>query len=138
MYLVYSPEGTEPSRWKYEPKRIMAIEAEEIERRTGLAFGEFTIAVQKKNIGCMHALLYTFLRRQHPGIKYSDVQFAVGEVELVFSRSELQELRAEIAENGTGDETAAVLAKLDEEIAEAYDDTGEPEGKGAAPPKPAA
>jgi hypothetical protein len=46
VYLVYQPEGSEePTRWVYNPRKLMSAEREAIERQTGLMYSEFTQAV---------------------------------------------------------------------------------------------
>ncbi|MEV6571872.1 hypothetical protein [Streptomyces sp. NPDC051577] len=133
MYLVYQPEGSdEPKRWKYSPKKLMSAEREMLERRTQLPFTEFTQDVLKGSSVCRRALLFMYLKRDHPGVKYDDVDFAWDELQLEYSRSELELMRAEAAEHATGEERAAALARLDAEIETAYDDT-EDEGKASLP-----
>lgn len=132
MYLVYSPEGSEaPQRWKYNPRKIMSAEREWIERRTDKNWSEFTKDVVAGSSLCRRALLYTFLKREHPSVKWDDVDFAWDELKLEYSKAELIELRKTVAESVTGDERAAVLEKLDGEIAEAYED---PDDEGKAQP----
>lgn len=130
MYLVYSPEGSEePTRWKYNPRRMMSAEREWIERRTDRNWSEFTKDVVQGSSLCRRALLFTFLKRDHPGVRWDDVDFAWDELKLEYSKAELIEMRASVAESVSGDERAAILEKLDQEIAEAYDD---PEDQGKA------
>lgn len=127
MYLVYHPEGSEePTRWQYNPRKIMSAEREMLERRTGRTFSEFTQDVIKGGSLARRALLFMFLKRDTPGVRFDDVDFAWDELTLEHSKAELQEIRADAADRMTGDERAAVLAQLDSEIAEAHE---EPEGK---------
>ncbi|MFH9404888.1 hypothetical protein ACH4JS_34775 [Streptomyces sp. NPDC017638] len=133
MYLVYSPEGSdEPKRWKYNPRKIMSAERENIERITSRNWSEFTKDVVAGSSLCRRALLYTYLKREHPTLKLDDVDFAWDELSLEYSRGELAELRKSVAESATGDERATILAKLDEEISEAFEDP-EDEGKAQLP-----
>ncbi|MFE1749007.1 hypothetical protein ACFW88_00375 [Streptomyces anandii] len=133
MYLVYSPEGSdEPKRWKYNPRKIMSVERENLERITGRNWSEFTKDVVQGSSLCRRALLFTYLKREHPTLKLDDVDFAWDELKLEYSKAELVELRSTVAESATGAERAAVLAKLDEEIADAYEDP-EDEGKAQLP-----
>jgi hypothetical protein len=123
VYLVYTPEGAdEPMRWRYDPRRLMSIEREDLERRTDRSFGQFTKDVVMGHALCRRALLFTFLRREHPKLKFADVDFAWDELELEFSRSELLELREKATETQHGDELAATLSSLDAEIETAFDD----------------
>ena len=133
MYLVYKPEGSdEPKRWRYQPKRLMSAEREMLERRSGLNFTEFTQAVVKGNSQCRRALLFMYLKREHPGIKYDDVDFAWDELTLEHSAGELRQMRETVEDTVPAHLRESVLAKLDEEIAEAYEDPEE-EGKASLP-----
>jgi hypothetical protein len=134
MYLVYKPEGSdEPQRWRYDPKRLMSAEREMLERTTGRDFSEFTQAVMKGNSACRRALLFMYLKRDHPGkIRYEDVDFAWDELQLEYSRAELVLIREKAAENASADQRAAILADLDREIADAYEDPDD-EGKASLP-----
>ena len=133
MFLVYTPEGSDgPKRWKYQPKKLMSAEREMLERYTGKNFSEFTVDVQKGNSKCRRALLYLYLKREHPTLKFDDVDFAWDELTLEHSKGELLLMRENVAESVPADQLAAVLEKLDEEIAEAYEDPEE-EGKAQLP-----
>jgi hypothetical protein len=133
VYLVYSPEGSdEPKRWKYEPKKLMSAEREMLERYTSKNFTEFTVDVQKGNSKCRRALLYLYLKREHPTLKFDDVDFAWDELTLEHSKGELLLMRENVAGSVPAEQLAAVLEKLDEEIAQAYEDPAE-EGKAQLP-----
>ncbi|MFD7860979.1 hypothetical protein [Streptomyces sp. NPDC059783] len=130
MYLVYQPEGQdEPTRWRYNPKRLMSVEREDLERRTGRNFADFTSAVLQGNSLCRRALLYTYLRRDHPKTRFEDVDFAWDELSLEYSRQELQRMRENVLSALHGDELAAALTTLDQQIDESFDD---PEESGKA------
>ncbi|MFI1001984.1 hypothetical protein ACIP10_15320 [Streptomyces galbus] len=132
MYLVYQPEGqAEATRWTYNPRRMMSAEREWIERRTERTWSEFTKDVVQGSSLCRRALLYVFLKREHPTIRWDDVDFAWDELKLEYTKAELVEIRSTVAESATGEEREMILAKLDGEIAEAYED---PEEQGKAQP----
>jgi hypothetical protein len=123
MYLTYQPEGSEePKRWKYDFRRLNTMEREAIERHTGLDFAEWTQKVLRGNDKARRALLFTFLRRDHAGIKWEDVQFFWDEVKLEYSRQEYEVQREEVLKTLHGDELANALQKIDEEIETAFDD----------------
>ncbi|CAM5534932.1 hypothetical protein [Streptomyces canus] len=133
MFLVYTPEGTEePKRWKYQPKKLMSPERELLEKLTGKNFTEFTVDVQKGNSRCRRALLFIYLKREHPTLKFDDVDFAWDELTLEHSKGELQLMREQLPDTVDPEQLDAVRAKLDEEIADAYDDPDE-EGKAQLP-----
>lgn len=133
MILVYEPEGSEePQRFTYNPKKLMSAEREMLERRTGRNFSKFTTDVLEGNSQCRRALLFMYLKRQHPGIKYEDVDFAWDELRLEYSRQEYQTMREGLVDTLTGNDLAVALEQIDKEIATAYDDTAD-EGKAGLP-----
>ncbi|MCH5677827.1 hypothetical protein [Streptomyces gilvus] len=133
MYLVYKPEGSEePKRWRYQPKKLMSPERELIEKLTSRNFSDFTVDVQKGNSRCRRALLFVYLKREHPTLKFDDVDFAWDELTLEHSKGELILMREQLAESVATDQLDAVRAKLDEEIAAAFEDPEE-EGKAELP-----
>ncbi|MGW1796952.1 hypothetical protein ACWCQN_13295 [Streptomyces sp. NPDC001984] len=134
MYLVYKPEGSEePKRWKYQPKRLMSAEREMLEKYTGRDFTDFSQAVLKGNSKCRRALLYLFQKREHPTLKFDDVDFAWDELDLEHSKGELILMRDQLTEDSVPPgQLEAVRAKLDEEIAQAFEDPDE-EGKAQLP-----
>ena len=135
MFLVYTPEGSEePKRWRYDPRKMMSPERENIERLTGLTWSEFTQAVVKGSSICRRALLFTFLKRDHPGPggpKFDDVNFAWEELTLEYSKGELIKLREVAAEAATAEQRPVILANFDEQIEAAVED---PEEQGKARP----
>ncbi len=123
MYLVYHPEGQdEPTRWKYLPQKLKSVDREMLERRTDRNFSDFHTAVMQGNSLCRRALLFMFLRREHPKTRWEDVDFAWDELELQYSKAEWLEMRETASENLTGDQLAAALTQIDKEIETAYDD----------------
>ncbi|GAA4999472.1 hypothetical protein [Streptomyces siamensis] len=133
MYLVYKPEGSEePKRWKYNPKKLMSAEREMLERRTGKNFADFSKAVVQGHSQCRRALLFMYLKREHAGIRYEDVDFAWDELDLEYSKGELLEMRKQVVDTVPADQLEAVLEKLDAEIDEAFEDPEE-EGKASLP-----
>lgn len=126
MYLVYQPEGSdEPKRWKYQPKKLMSPEREMLEKYTGRDFTDFSQAVLKGNSKCRRALLYLYLKREHPTLKFDDVDFAWDELTLEHSKGELLLMREQLSDSVPPEQLDVVRAKLDEEIDEAYEDPDE-------------
>lgn len=134
MYLTYQPEGDdEPQRWRYDFRRLNTMEREAIERHTGLVYTEFTQQVIKGSSLCRRALLFTFLRRDHKGVRWEDVTFEWDELKLEYSKAELQQMRQNVIDSGQlhGGELAAALAQLDKDIEGAFED---PDDEGKAQP----
>jgi hypothetical protein len=135
VFLVYQPDGSdEPTRWPYNPRKLMSAEREAIERRTGMTFAEFTAAVLKGSSVARRALLWVMLKRDHPTLKYDTVDFAWDELKLEYSKQEYDQLieNAGDAPQLSGDERTAVLEGLRAEQATALEDPDQ-EGK-AEPP----
>ncbi|MEU3972338.1 hypothetical protein [Streptomyces bacillaris] len=110
----------------------MSVEREDIERRTSRHFAQFTQDVLQGNSLCRRALLFTYLRREHPKVKFEDVDFGWDELKLEYSRQEYQEMREGILGALHGDELAAALQQIDAAMEDAYDDV-EAAGKAELP-----
>lgn len=133
MYLIYQPEGSEePQRFKYHPNKLLSAEREMVERRTGKDFSDFTQSVLNGNSVCRRALLFLFLKRAHPGVRWEDVDFAWDELTLEYSKQEYQAMRDAVIEAGGGPEQAAQLESIDREMATAIDEADD-EGKARLP-----
>ncbi|MFI1030727.1 hypothetical protein [Streptomyces sp. NPDC020951] len=136
MFLIYQPEGSEePTRWRYNPRKMMSPERENIERLTGRTWTAFTKEVVEGSSLCRRALLFTFLKRDHPGSggpRFEDIDYAWDELRLEYSKGELIQMRESAAEAVPAEMRAAVLARLTEDIAAAPDDPEE-EGKARLP-----
>lgn len=133
MYLVYTPDGGDEQRWEYNPRKLKATEREMLERRTERNFSKFTSDCLEGNSLCRRALLFMFLRRQHPHVRWDDVDFAWDELKLEYSKQELQQMRDQVDANMTGSDREMALARLDQEIESAYDDGNEEAGKALLP-----
>lgn len=133
MFLIYTPEGSEePKRWTYNPRKLMSAEREMLERRTERTFGKFQQDVIQESALCRRALLFMFLKRDHPGVKWEDVDFAWGELTLEFSKSEYTEMIEGVSENLHGAEREAALRELTRELETAQEDVDE-SGKAPSP-----
>jgi hypothetical protein len=135
VYLVYQPEGSEePKRWPYNPRKLMSAEREVIERRCEMVFADFTKAVIQGSSLARRALLWVFLKRDHPTMKWDDVDFAWDELRLEYSRQEFDQMieDARNSETLSGDQREAVLTSLRAERETAFEDP-EHEGKASRP-----
>lgn len=81
MYFVYKPEGVEPTRWKFEPFKLMSPEVEAIEDHTGLAFKDFLEAFQGGSFKAIHGLLWVLMKRDRPTLKWHEVQFCMDDID---------------------------------------------------------
>jgi hypothetical protein len=129
VYLVYQPEGSEePTRWPYNPRKLMSVEREFIERQVGLPFAEFTQTVLKGSSVARRALLFVMLKRDHPTTKYADVDFAWDELRLEFSKQEYAQMIRDAGDQFSGEQLEMTLQGLRAEMDNALDDPQQ-EGK---------
>lgn len=148
MKFRYSPEGAEPKEWPFKANKLLNAEAEEIERRTAMTFGEWAAALERQSMRAFHALLYVMLKRENPTLQWDQVVFSGSEVELELELDEMVDARDKVRQqlnsgdfdDGRREQAAAALAALDAEIAEQAH--GEPEAPetpvlaaGEEPPK---
>lgn len=123
MYLIYTPDGGAEQRWTFKLGKLRTMEIEAIERLTDLDYGsQFKQKLLQGNAKARRALLFTFLRREHPHIKFTDVDFADDELRLDMDREEWQETRAEVEKAAMSEEMRAqVLEAIDASIESADD-----------------
>lgn len=129
MRLIYSPDGEQAQEWTYSPGKIRAAEAELLEKRTGMTWGDFNQQLARGNVLARRALLWHFLRQTHSILRFEDVDFAMDELEIRFDKREFALMRAEMEKAplppGTPDEVRdLILAEVDKEIAGADDAPG--------------
>lgn len=123
MFLVYQPAGSdEPTRWRYDPRKLMSAEREAIEKHTGMVFAEFTQAVLKGSSTARRSLLWVMLKRDHPTTKYTDVDFAWDELRLEYSRQEYADMIEKAGAELSGEQRETVLRGLQDEWESAEED----------------
>lgn len=93
MYLRYQPEGSsEPTIYKYDPKKMMSAEREALEKKTGLTYEQFHTKLVEGSSVCRRALLWVMIKRTAAGTRYEDVDFAWGECELGLYKHEIEDM----------------------------------------------
>lgn len=93
MFLIYKPAGEPVREFVFKPDDVLNREAEQIEKVLGCTWTEFLERVQKGQTAARRALLWTMLRREHSVLRFPDVEFKVGELDLEFDKDELTEMR---------------------------------------------
>ncbi|MCZ7413036.1 hypothetical protein [Streptomyces sp. WMMC897] len=114
MKVTYSPEDGEQQVFEYNPNKLLSAEREALEKRTGRPFNEFAMGVLRGNSLCRRALLHVLLKRQHPTIRFDDVDFCWDELTVEMTKGEI-ELAVEHmrAKGGDEDLIEGMLADLD-------------------------
>jgi len=130
MHFVYQPEGADPLKWDFDPTRLMNPEVEAIERHTGLTFGAWVEAVGNSSVLAFHGLLYVYLKRTTPTLKWDDVQFCMADVSFDLTDDEKAQLvRTLVDKRDAGTITTQEQAALDAYIAEGVEPAERVSGK---------
>lgn len=125
MIIIYSPEGGDVHRWDLKEIRIMAVEAEEVERVTDLDWAAARAKIVKGSMLALRAVAWVLLKRSQPTLRYTQFQPAAEELDFEYNAAERAAIRASIEADDdlTEAERAAILAEFDE--ADAALDAGE-------------
>lgn len=145
MFVDYLPEGQAPQRFEFDPGRIRLGESAAIETAYSKLVGEgktiqhFLNDVRQGSAAARRLLLHRLLRKQLPTLRFDDVDPYEDEVKVTFSRGELVELRATIEKTRSISDAdkEQMLAKLDEEIADAEESERDQLGKATGTSTPA-
>lgn len=136
MFIDYTPEGQATQRLEFKPGRVKLSEQARIERLYAreagqkASFLQFVLDVRGLHATALRVLLFSLLRRQHPQIRWEDVDPTGEEIEVLYHQAELRELRDRMQQFlPDGDDKTAALADLDAEIAAAPDADEEEPGK---------
>jgi hypothetical protein len=138
--LTFKPEGSSAREWIIKPKRLMNVEAEEIERRTNMTFEEWSAALQKGSMLAYHGLLFVLLRREQPKLSWESVRFCGEDVDLEYELDEKIEIRDNLKagldamDADRAAQARDVIAELDAEIAEEQPKAEDPTAPKAEPP----
>jgi hypothetical protein len=121
MFFKYAPEGVEPRQWTFAPDRLMASEAEAIEKVTHLTYEQFGVALIKGSVSARRALLWVLLKREEPTLRNASVDPAVGSMSLEYEPHELRDMRSALEDNRdlSDQDRAAAMVAIDEMIADA-------------------
>lgn len=114
MKFTYTPDGGDPRSWDFRPGKMLNVEAEECERLFGDTFQVFGQAFMSGSMKAYHVLLYVFLHRNSPGLKYEQVQFTNDEISVDFDPDEHLRIVEELERNydSLSEEQRLALATL--------------------------
>lgn len=116
MIIEYAPEGGERRRWNLTQIKVMAAEAETIERLTDWTWGEANQQLNKGSIRALRVFAFVLEKRAHPTLKFPQFTPAADELDYWLDDEERDALRAQFENaDGLGDEERAqMLAALDD------------------------
>lgn len=129
MRIAYTPKSAadgDAQTWIFEPGRIRASEAEQIEKRYGGRWEDFLADVKGGSMRARRVLLWHLLRTAHPGLKFEDVpDFYADELVCTYSYAELAAMRDRVLKANLDQDTREqVLTALDIEMTEAMSAEG--------------
>lgn len=130
MFVTYAPEGEEPQRWAFDPRKVRASEAEAVERQAGESWDSWLVQLQKGGMRARRVLLWHMLRGQHPALRFEDTpDFYAGDLTVEYSLAELEAMRDRVVKAAMSEEQRqAVMSVLDTQIKDARE-RGADEGK---------
>lgn len=116
MIIVYAPEGGDAHRWDLKEIRIMATEAEAVERVTDLDWATARAKIVKGSMLALRAVAWVLLKRQQSTLRYTQFNPAAAELDFEYDAAERKAIRANVEADPdlTDDEKAVILAEFDE------------------------
>lgn len=121
MILTYTAAEGDVQTFHFQFKTLGNDQAEDMEDVTGKNFVELQDLVGAGNMRARRALLWVLMKKQHPMLKFADLQYPVGAVSIDMELDELLEARAAVAELLTSKpstpEIDAAINQMDESIA---------------------
>ena len=132
MIVTYKPADGDERSWTFRATEMSSGDAEDIEDAVGKTFDEWQMALQMGGAKARRALLWIMLRRDTPGLRFRDVSFRMGELDLDYEPEEKARLRAEVEKIKDIPEAdkAQVLALLADEEGQAPAEQPAPKGDG--------
>ena len=136
MLLVYKPKDGEVQRFPIEFDEMTLAEIEDIENYSGRSFRRFVESFDEGRISQIRPLLFVFLKRANPLLRYRDVNPKLSEVSIDQERGELEALRERVEADPDWPDREETLVQIDAALAELLPD--EAPGKGEDSPSPTA
>ncbi len=139
--IAYSPDGGEAQRYEFDADDLRVAAAEDLERKFEGSLDELQQSLMSGSIRAKRVALWHVLRQQHKELRYDDVDFRAGEVEVILGRELLEKLHA-AAQTATGlseDKRRAAVAAFKAQLDRSDDGEGQagevPAPAGKAPSK---
>jgi hypothetical protein len=126
LKVTYTPDESDEQVFDYNPNKLMSAEREALETRTGKSFNDFAMGILRGNALCRRALLHVLLKRQHPTLRFDDVDFCWDELKIEMTKGEIELAVARLREKN-GDE------ELIEGMLKQFDEAPDDEGKARLP-----
>lgn len=143
MKITYRPRDGEPREWVWKPSEMESHEAELIEDAMDLPYQACVSKFLAGSTRARRALMWVFLRREHPALRFEQVRFRMDEVGDDFDDDELARMRERLEgppeddalDADARERIAEILANRDGAADHAAEDVaGVEAGKGTAEP----
>jgi hypothetical protein len=119
VIIVYRPDEGEERRWDLSQTRIMAVEAEQVERITDLTWNQARERLADGSMRALRAIAFVLLKRDQPTLRYGEFNPPASALDWEFDTGELVRLRETIVASDEPEESKAeALADVDALLAE--------------------
>lgn len=122
MIVVYSPKDGAEQSFVFDPDTWSLAEVEEVEALSGKGVPAMTMGLLSGRVGNLRPVLYVYLKRTNPSLRWKDFNPFVSECTIRSSLAEMQETRDRVLADEDWPDREQVLAQLDEAIAAAAGD----------------
>jgi hypothetical protein len=115
MIVTFMHEDGDKREWQFKPDRLLTTEAEAIERVTGMTYADFGESLMNGGMTARRAMVWVLRKRNgEPELKFRDVDFPVGDVDIDLDDGEKEKMRqALLADaNLTEEQRTYALAEL--------------------------
>lgn len=115
MIIAYSPEGEKPKSWDLREIKLMATEAEQIERLTDWTWNEASQRLKKGSMISLRAIVYVLAKRDDPTLRYNQFNPPAEALDYWLDASERDAMRLEVLNaDMDSEERDTMLTWLDE------------------------
>lgn len=119
MIIEYSPEGADRKSWDLKQVKVLAAEAETVERLTEWTWGETLQRLSKGSTIALRAIVFVLAKRDEPALKYGQFNPPASELDYWLDAEERNAYREAIADAEISEaERERMLEALDELDAE--------------------
>lgn len=96
MILTFTPDEGEKQEWRFRGDKLMTTEAEAVEKVTGMSYAEFGERLLQGNPTARRAVVWVLRKRTEPTLRFGEVDFPMGALQLDFEDEEKAEMREAI------------------------------------------
>jgi hypothetical protein len=114
MIIEYAPADGERRCWDLDGQKLMASEAEAVERLSDWTWGEALAQLRRGSIRALRVVAYVMEKRSNPGLRFSEFDPAADELDFWLGETERAEWRARLKEADMDEDSrTAMLDALD-------------------------